>query len=198
MRLVTLVSGGIDSIVMSMLAVEEGHTLFPLFVDYGQLAKDLEWAACKQLHETLGLPAVKSMDLSGFGGVVPSGITDEELRINEDAFLPGRNLLLILAGAAYAYSLPADAVALGIIDPSVHLFPDQTSAFADRCEGIVYTAMGARIGVVTPLIDFTKRDVLALAGARGVSGTYSCHGGAVQPCGECISCLEIKNAHKGE
>ena len=197
MRLVTLVSGGIDSIVMSILAAEEGHTLFPLFVDYGQLAKDMEWAACQQLHEESGLPAVRLMDLSGFGRAIPSGITAQELRVNEDAFLPGRNLLLILAGAAYAYSLPADAVALGIIDPSAHLFPDQTITFVDQCEDIVYTAMGARIGIVTPLIDLTKRDVLALARDRGVSRTYSCHGGTAQPCGRCISCLEIKSAQEG-
>ena len=33
--IVTLVSGGIDSTLMSMMAQEEGIALFPLFIDYG-------------------------------------------------------------------------------------------------------------------------------------------------------------------
>ena len=35
--IVTLVSGGFDSTLMSLMAQEEGIQLFPLFVDYGQL-----------------------------------------------------------------------------------------------------------------------------------------------------------------
>ena len=35
MGIVTLVSGGFDSTLMSLMAHEEGATLFPLFIDYG-------------------------------------------------------------------------------------------------------------------------------------------------------------------
>ena len=101
MGIVTLVSGGFDSTLMSLMSQDEGIDLFPLFVDYGQLGAAKEWEACKRLHEKHGLPTVIRMDLSGFGKVIPSGITDPRLRINEDAFLPGRNLLFVLAGAAY-------------------------------------------------------------------------------------------------
>ena len=99
MGIVTLVSGGFDSTLMSLMAQEEGIQLFPLFVDYGQLGLAKEWEACKRLHEKHGLPSVTRMDLSGFGKAIPSGITDLRLRINEDAFLPGRNLMFVLAGA---------------------------------------------------------------------------------------------------
>ena len=50
MGIVTLVSGGLDSTLMSMLIREEGVPLFPLFIDYGQLAVSREWEACKRLH----------------------------------------------------------------------------------------------------------------------------------------------------
>jgi 7-cyano-7-deazaguanine synthase len=194
--IVTLVSGGIDSTLMSLMAQEEGIALFPLFVDYGQLGAAKEWEACKRLHEKHGLPGVTRMDVSGFGKTIPSGITNPHLRINEDAFLPGRNLLFVLAGAAHAFKVQVNSVALGLLDPAQHLFPDQTREFVLACEAMVETAMGKRIRVLTPLIEFSKSDVLAMARARGLSDTYSCHAGGDTPCGICVACVEIANAEK--
>ncbi len=194
MGIVTLVSGGFDSTLMSLMAQEEGVTLFPLFVDYGQLGAAKEWDACKRLHEKYNLPVVTRMDLSGFGKIIPSGITDPRLRINEDAFLRGRNLLFVLAGAAHAFKVGADSVALGLLDPADHLFPDQTKRFVEACESMIELAMGKRIAVLTPLIEFSKSDVLAMARARGLKDTYSCHAGGDTPCGVCVACIEISNA----
>lgn len=194
MGIVTLVSGGVDSMLMSLFAHEEGIALFPLFVDYGQLGVSKEWEACRQLHEQFGLPEVTYMDLSGFGKIIPSGITDPQLRINEDAFLPGRNLLFVLAGAAYALKVQADSVAIGLLYQSDHVFPDQDEKFIERCEEVIETAMGKHINVIAPLIEFSKTDVLTMAHARGLENTYSCHAGGDRPCGVCIACVEIDNA----
>ncbi len=196
MGIVTLVSGGFDSTLMSLMAQEEGVELFPLFVDYGQLGANKEWEACKRIHEKHGLPLVTRMDLSGFGKTIPSGITDSRLRINEDAFLPGRNLLFVLTGAAHAFKVQANGVALGLLDPAQHLFPDQTREFAEACEAMIETTMGRRIRVLTPLIEFSKSDVLTMARTRGLTGTYSCHAGGDTPCGVCVACMEIMNAEK--
>jgi len=179
---------------MSLMAHEEGIVINPLFVDYGQLSSNREWNACEQLHERYGLPLVKRMDVSGFGRIVPSGITDPTMRINEDAFLPGRNLLLLLCGAAYAYSVQADGVAIGLLSPEDCLFPDQTLDFLRKTEDMIETAMKKRITVLAPLIEFTKADILSLATARGLQDTYSCHAGGNEPCGKCVACIEIANA----
>jgi len=194
--IVTLVSGGFDSTLMSVMAQEEGVVLHPLFVNYGQLGAEKEWAACQRLHERFRLPQVTRMDIPGFGRTIPSGITNAAMRINEDAFLPGRNLLFLLAGAAHAYRTNADGVAIGILNPEDHLFPDQTYEFLKHAEVTIEVAMGRRIFVLAPLIAFTKSDVLAMARARGIDGTYSCHSGNDVPCGRCVACVEILNAEK--
>ena len=196
MPIVTLVSGGLDSTLMSLMAHEEGVTIAPLFIDYGQLSAEREWVACRLLHERYGLPEVTKMDVAGYGQVVPSGITNPSLRINEDAFLPGRNLLLLLCGAAYAYRLCADAVAIGLLNPDNHLFPDQTLTFLRKAEDIIETTMGRRITVLARLIEFSKTDILQMAAARGISDTYSCHAGGARSCGKCVACVEIANAKK--
>ncbi len=196
MGIVTLVSGGFDSTLMTLMAHEEGATLFPLFVDYGQLGLNKEWATCQSLHIQFGLPQATYIDLSGFGKTIPSGLTDSKLRINEDAFLPGRNLLFVLAGAAHAFKVKASSIALGLLDPADHLFPDQTLEFVEECERMIETAMGKRISVLTPLIEFSKSDVLAMARVRGLTNAYSCHAGGDVPCGACVACVEIANAEE--
>lgn len=196
MGIVTLVSGGLDSTLMSLMAKDEGLELFPLFIDYGQLAAEKEWQACKNVHEKYGLPSVTKMDLSGFGRVIPSGITDRRLRINEDAFLPGRNLLLLVAGAAYAFKMQVESVAIGLLNPECHLFPDQTKEFIQAAEAVIETAIGKHIRIITPLIEMSKSDVLAMAEARGLCGTYSCHSGDDVPCGVCVSCVEVINTRR--
>lgn len=196
MGVVALASGGIDSTLMCLMAAEEGVELFPLFVDYGQLGATKEWEACRRVHAAYDLPVPVRMDISGFGHTIPSGITDSTLRINEDAFLPGRNLLFALVGAAYAYSLRVDSVALGLLDPIDHLFPDQTVEFVEACENAIEISVGRHISVLAPLMAFSKADVLEMANARGMRGTYSCHSGDSVPCGVCVACIEIANAKK--
>lgn len=129
MGMVTLVSGGLDSTLMSYMALEEGVEQFPLFVDYGQRARDKEFAACAEAMRRIGLPPPKVADLPGFGKLVPSGLTNEKLHILDDAFTPGRNMLFLLLGAAYAVTVKADTVAIGLLHEDSSLFPDQTALF---------------------------------------------------------------------
>jgi 7-cyano-7-deazaguanine synthase len=198
MGIVTLVSGGRDSTLMSLLAAETGTALHPLFVDYGQLSAAREWAACRRVHEQHRLPIPERMNLGGFGACIPSGLTSTARSINDDAFLPGRNQLLVLCGAAYAYSRNVTAVAMGLLSPRTSIFPDQTEEFVTRAEELIECSFGCRISVITPLRSFVKRDVLSMLAARGVTGTYSCHSGRVSPCGACVSCREVAEAEARE
>ena len=197
MALVTLVSGGLDSTVMSVMAQEAGVKTFPLFIDYGQLAAGKEWEACQRVHRQFSLPSVTYMDLSGFGRAISSGITDSSWRLAEDAFLPGRNLMFVVAGAAHAFRVGADRVAIGLLDPEYHLFPDQTREFVEGCEEMVARAMGKSISIVAPLFEFSKADVVFIARDRGVSHTYSCHAGRDEPCGTCVACVEFDAVGSG-
>ena len=112
MSIVPLVSGGLDSTLVAYLAKEEGIQQFPLFVDYGQRSRDRELAACRSAMAKLQLPDLKVADLSGYGRLIKSGLTDPNQRVLEDAFTPGRNLLFLLVAAAYAFQRDADAIVL--------------------------------------------------------------------------------------
>lgn len=197
MRLVNLVSGGLDSTLVGVLAREEGVEVYPLFIDYGQRAREKEWETCQQVHAQLGLPTPIRMDLSGFGKVIRSGLTSEELDVKADAFTPGRNLMFLLMGSAYAYQVGASTVSVGLLAERFSLFPDQRSEFIEQAESAIEAALGCRIKVVMPLAEFSKADVVRLAQEKGIAGTYSCHAGDSQPCGQCISCLEFGTSAGG-
>lgn len=197
MSLVNLVSGGLDSTLVGMLAREEGVEVYPLFIDYGQRARQQEWETCQRVHAQLGLPTPTRMDLSGFGQVIRSGLTSEELDVKADAFTPGRNLMFLLMGSAYAYQVGASTVSVGLLAERFSLFPDQRSEFIEKTERAIEAALGRRIKVVMPLAEFSKADVVRLAQEKGIAGTYSCHAGGSQPCGQCISCLEFEPSAGG-
>jgi 7-cyano-7-deazaguanine synthase len=194
MSIVTLLSGGIDSTLMCLLTKEEGIKQYPLFINYGQLSAKKEWAACQAVHKKYDLPNPVTMNLDGIGQLISSGLTNPIARINEDAFLPGRNLFFLLAGATYAYQIKAGSVGIGLLNEEYRIFPDQTEEFLTKSEELLSLALGVSLKVVAPLMKFSKRDVLRLATARGIEGTYSCHMGKDKPCGICVSCIEINNA----
>ena len=192
MSVVTLVSGGLDSSLIAVLAKEEGLEQFPLFIDYGQRARDKELGACSGVLARLHLPAPAVADLNGFGSLIRSGLTDPTLDVVGDAFTPGRNMLFLLVAASYAYQRGADAVSIGLLHEDSSLFPDQTKSFLADAQAVIRNCMGRDIRVIAPLSNFHKIEVVELALEKGIVGTYSCHLGLEEACGVCIACKEFQ------
>lgn len=190
MSIVTLVSGGLDSTLMALLTQEENIQQFPLFIDYGQLNREKELNACLENFKRFKLPTPQVIRLGGFGEVLSSGLTDPNKRIFEDAFLPCRNLLFLTTGAAYAYQCGANAVAIGLLNETFSLFPDQTVEFVKSTEALVSKCLGVTMHIITPLMSFSKAEVVKIAKEKGLDGTYSCHAGTDKPCGVCVACRE--------
>lgn len=190
MSIVTLTSGGLDSTVMALLVREEGLEQFPLFINYGQINLKSELAACINNFKRFSLPDPKVMDISGYGAIIDSGLTNKSKDILKEAFLPCRNLMFLVAGSAYACQKGATSVAIGLLDDAFSLFPDQTKGFIAETESLISRGVGRKIQILTPLMSFSKAEVVAIAKSKGVSGTYSCHAGKTDPCGVCIACRE--------
>ncbi|MBD3230567.1 MAG: 7-cyano-7-deazaguanine synthase [Candidatus Lokiarchaeota archaeon] len=200
MTIITLASGGIDSLVMAKLIEKENEQQIPLFIDYGQLAAEKEWEACKKVFKMSNLPNPIKIDLSGYGKLIKSGITDSSIDIHEQAFLPGRNLLFLVIASAFAHQKDAKKIAIGLLLEELHLFPDQTSRFIVNANMAVNEAMDEDLVIVTPLIKFTKNDVIKLAKHYNLllEETYSCHSGQDKYCDKCISCRELRDASEGK
>ncbi len=191
MRAVVLASGGLDSTLLTRLASEEGYDVFPLFVDYGQLAADTELSHCKEAMDNNEIRSPVVADVKGFGELVPSGLTNADLHIVNQAFTPGRNSLFLLSAASYAATIGAKTIMIGLLDEKYHLFSDQTKAYLEKAESFLSLAVGQAISIKAPLMAFSKQEVIAMSEAKGIGQTYSCHVGSAVPCGVCIACKEF-------
>ena len=191
MRAVVLASGGLDSTLLALLAKDEGYDVYPLFVDFGQLAASTELHHCEQAMGRHGLRQPDIADVRGFGTLIPSGLTRDNLHIVDDAFTPGRNTMFLLCAASFAAKVEANVIFIGLLDEQFHLFSDQTKEFIKRAQSLLELSVDKPLEVRAPLMAFSKAEVIAKAASRGVGPTYSCHTGAEEPCGECIACLEF-------
>lgn len=194
MKVVTLLSGGLDSTLLTYLLHEEGAIQFPLFINYGQLNYENEIESCKRNCSLIGINHPEIIDVSGFGKTIESGLTNNQLDINLDAFLPNRNAFFLLIAASYAYKKQCSHIAIGLLNEKNSIFPDQTRSFLDAMENTLSISLGRSIAILSPLMNLTKGDVISLAKVKGISDTYSCHSGGNEPCGICISCLEFINS----
>jgi len=124
---------------------------------------------------------------------IKSGITDRSKDIYNDAFLPGRNLLFITVAASFAYQKGVSTIAIGLLSEESHLFPDQTEEFIVNLNFALNSAFGDSFTIITPLISFSKKEVIKLAKKYllPIEDTYSCHYGKDIYCGKCVACKEI-------
>lgn len=188
---ICLSSGGLDSTVCLYLLRERGLMALPVYVNYGQRNLEREWGALLGACAAHGFVQPVRFDFPSFGTIIKTGLTDETMRVNEDAFTPTRNLLFLILAAAVASSRGGIRnIVIGLLSERTAIFPDQSDRFLKVAESVLTEALGAQVEIHCPLRDLTKQDVLRLARARGISDFYSCHSGTETPCGKCIACLE--------
>ena len=201
-RAVVLVSGGLDSATALAIARDEGFDCYALSVAYGQ-RHDVELDAAKRVAHALGVRAhrVISVDLSSFGG---SALTDPTIDVPETptagipiTYVPARNTVFLSLALAWAETLGARDIFIGVNAVDYSGYPDCRPAFIDaftRLAGLATrTGVEGRSFVIhTPLIDLSKADIIRRGIALGIDyrNTISCY----QPdadgraCGKCDSC----------
>lgn len=178
MKILVLLSGGLDSSLVLATCVGQGHSCSAVGFDYGQPHLiELEQAAQIARHYSTPFRVVPLPTMP---------------RVNDVVFA-GRNLVLIAQALAIAAAEKFDAVAVGCNESDWMRFPDCRPGFWNA----VRTAAEAYgVKVLTPLLHSWKAQIVHEAERIGVpiELTWSCY--APQdglPCGQCLAC-ETRNA----
>ena len=195
MRVVCLVSGGVDSTVM-LHVLSERNEVVPLFVDYGQSGvrreKRAAAAACAPLHLRLAVVSVRGLragrdagDRKAAGGPQGSAAPGAP---PPSPYFPKRNMLLLSAAAAFARLSSCRVVAIGVIGGTG--YGDQSERFVRSAEAALSADGG--IAVMAPFEGMSKAEVARLAKGGGVAlgATYSCDRGGERHCGRCGGCRD--------
>ena len=195
MKVVCLTSGGIDSFVMSTMLKEKGMEIYPLFINYGQLAYEREYKSYLKVCKYLKVEP-KTIDISNFGKFITSGITSKDLNVVDDAFLPNRNLLFLILASSYAYQNEIYQVAIGIIENPI--FSDQEETFLQAAEKCLKESLDVDINLLYPIKKLNKLDIYKLAYKLKLplDIIYYCHRGGTEPCNECLACQEHVRARE--
>jgi 7-cyano-7-deazaguanine synthase len=204
---VVLLSGGIDSATTLAIAIAEGYETYALSFDYGQ-RHQIETEAARRVANSLGAKEhrIAKIDLRVFGG---SALTDDvavpKQRLETEiahgipvTYVPARNTIFLAYALAWAEVIPANDIFLGVNAIDYSGYPDCRPEFIAAFENLANVGTkagveGRRFKIHTPLIKFSKTDIIRKAVDLGVdlSLTHSCYDPTPEDlaCGECDSCL---------
>jgi len=202
---VVLLSGGLDSYTAAAIAKAEGFALHALTVRYGQRhAHEIE--AARAVAGALGVTrhVELDVDLSAFGGssLVGTGDVPKDRPIDAgeipSTYVPARNTVFLSLALAWAESLGAFDLVIGVNALDYSGYPDCRPDFIDAFERLASLAtargvQGGRFRIHAPLIAMSKADIIRRGLALGLEYglTHSCYdpGPTGRPCGRCDSCV---------
>jgi 7-cyano-7-deazaguanine synthase len=207
-KAICLLSGGLDSSACLAFARREGYACYALSFDYGQRHK-IELAAAARVAACLGAEKhiVAQIALDAFGGsaltadiAVPKARSlDEMSRGIPVTYVPARNTIFLSFALAWAEVLESSDIFIGVNALDYSGYPDCRPEFIEAFERMANLATKAgvegrtRVKIHTPLIRFTKAQIVTLARELGVPFglTISCYDPALdgRPCGACDACL---------
>lgn len=201
---VVLLSGGLDSTTALAVARDAGFTCHALTVRYGQLHA-VELDAARRVATALGAAAHRVVDVD-LSPLAQSALTDASIAVPKDrsldeigapgdvpvTYVPARNTVLLSLALAWAESLGARDIYVGVNVLDASGYPDCRPEFVRAFEALAQVATrrgGFRIHA--PLIELNKADIIALGTRLGVdySITHSCYDPQNDAaCGRCDAC----------
>lgn len=205
---VILLSGGLDSTTALAIAKQDGFTPYALSFRYGQRhVAELEAARRVAGHFEVGRHVIVDVDMRVFGGsALTADIEVPKHRSGEDmgrgipiTYVPARNTIFLAFALAWAETLEASDIFLGVNALDYSGYPDCRPEYIEAYERVanLATASGfegrTHIRIHTPLIALSKAEIIGRGLTLGVdyAMTSSCYdpGTDGYPCEGCDSCL---------
>ena len=204
MKVVVLLSGGLDSVTALHDALQQQVVVAALSFDYGAKhhARELPMAAwqCNLLNiphsvAPLGIVAKEfESDLLSSGGAIPDGHYEEKSM--KSTVVPFRNGIMLAIAAGFAESQGAEGVVIAAHSGDHAIYPDCRESFMEPMARAIREGTYARIELLRPFITKDKAGIVRRGAELGVdfSRTWSCYKGNDLHCGTCGTCIERREA----
>lgn len=237
-KVVVSLSGGLDSTTLLYLMVNKygAENVFALSFNYNQ-RHDIELEQAKKTTKKLGV-FHKIIDLSFLGeiaadvsamvkgSVATPKMGDLKAEKQVPTYVPFRNTILTGITFAFAESVEADGIALGVQygdyeNSDVYYYWDCSKAFTEAMQAVANLNDKHKITFIAPFVKLTKKDEIALGKELHVpyEDSWTCYNPTVSldheeytsepmggriitkkyrytPCGVCPSCAGRINAFK--
>lgn len=206
---VVLLSGGLDSTTTLAIARDRGFDCAALTVAYGQLHR-VELDAARAVAAALGAVEHRVLEID-LAPLASSALTDASIAVPKDraldeigaegdvpsTYVPARNTVLLSLALAWAETLGAADLFIGVNVLDASGYPDCRPEFVAAFEALANVATragasGRSISIHAPLIEMTKAEIIGAGLALGVDYalTHSCYdpGEDGAACGRCDAC----------
>ncbi len=204
MKVVVLVSGGMDSVVALADAGATHEVVGALSFDYGSKHNHREIPMARWQAERYGVPhQVISLDfidelfdshLLKSGGEIPEGHYEEASM--QQTVVPFRNGIMLSIAAGYAESCGAEGLVIAAHSGDHAVYPDCRETFLAPMAEAIRAGTYAGIELIRPFVEVRKEAIAARGAELGVDfvHTWSCYKGGDIHCGKCGTCTERKEA----
>lgn len=200
MKVLPVVSGGMDSVTMLHDLVYQGYEIDEVIsYNYGQRhVKELDYVAwnvhkLRLKHKIIDISFLAQLlDNSALTGdtEVPEGHYEQDNM--SLTVVPNRNMILSAIAIGRAVNNDADAIALGVHAGDHAIYPDCRPEFVSALRTAALIANYKPIDVIAPYLAMDKGKIIARGLTIGVDyeHTWTCYKGLEQACGVCGSCQE--------
>jgi 7-cyano-7-deazaguanine synthase len=203
-KAVVLLSGGLDSATVLVMAKARGFDCYTIGFDYGQ-KHNSELQAAHRVAEALGDHPHKiiRLDLGSIGGsaltsddidVPVGGVADGGIPVT---YVPARNTVFLSIALGYGEVIGATHLFIGANAVDYSGYPDCRPEFIEQFERLANVATatvdgGESWAVEAPLMTMSKSDIISAGSALGIdySLTVSCYQADDEgaACGACDAC----------
>lgn len=199
---VGLISGGLDSTIVTAYMDANYDQSHLLFCDYGQKTLARERRAFDELCAFYQPASSEVIDLTWMRRIGKSGLFEPGTTLDptnrQREYVPFRNAVLLATAVAMAENVEADAVLIGSTAGD-RICPDNSPEFLDAFQEVISigTMTEKPIELVAPLALLDKKGVIQLGVEleAPMHLSWSCHNNSGDSaCGGCSNCLARRTA----
>ena len=200
MKIVAIISGGMDSITLLYDLKSKGYQIKALSFDYGQRHKK-EISFAKRICKKLGIDW-KLVDLSNIQDLISGSALTSKIDVPEGHYedesmkitvVPNRNMIMLAVAIGYSESLRFEGVTFANHSGDHHIYPDCRKSFVNALNRASILGTYNKIKVLSPYADLKKKDIALIGLKFGIDydkETWSCYKGGKKHCGKCGTCVE--------
>ena len=206
-KAVVLLSGGLDSSTVLLIAKDQGFSPHTLTFRYG-LRHEFELEAARRIAKKYGVQEhiIVDIDLGAFGGsALTNGSNipkDRPIEVLANGipitYVPARNTIFLSFALAWAEVLRANDIFIGVNALDYSGYPDCRPEYIQAYQNMANLATKAgvegdqKLTVHTPLINLTKSQIIQRGTELGMNYalTHTCYDPfeTGNPCGHCDAC----------
>lgn len=200
MRIVSALSGGMDSTTVLARLLADGHEVHCLNFTYGSKHNQYECMSAEAVADYYDV-SYKLIDLSNIfenfqsnllksGGEIPEGHYEQEnMKLT---VVPGRNTIFSGILMGYAQSIGASAIALGVHQGDHEIYPDCRIEYINSLRTTICLATEGEVDIYTPYLHTNKIGIIKDGLKLNVPYhlTRTCYKDQEISCGVCGSCRE--------